>query len=197
MFLPCSGCRSDGCSCGVWLRKVFCDLSQVGAISSAFARQHVHRRHPHNCSLLRRQPHRWVCFPRVCSSSLPLQLKLCPWFLRFAGRILNRFSKDIGLMDSKLPIIFVDFYQVRKCWNAPFPQRSEAFSFNHTCVFFSCFCRTSALWWWQLQSSPSCSSPSFCCCWFSCTWSDSTSAYPEMWNVLRLQVISACFCLMQ
>ncbi|TNM94227.1 hypothetical protein fugu_002403 [Takifugu bimaculatus] len=28
------------------------------------------------------------------------------------GRILNRFSKDIGLMDSKLPITFVDFYQL-------------------------------------------------------------------------------------
>uniref|UniRef100_H3CYA7 Multidrug resistance-associated protein 4 n=1 Tax=Tetraodon nigroviridis TaxID=99883 RepID=H3CYA7_TETNG len=28
------------------------------------------------------------------------------------GRILNRFSKDIGLIDSKLPITFVDFYQM-------------------------------------------------------------------------------------
>ncbi|XP_036946537.1 multidrug resistance-associated protein 4-like isoform X2 [Acanthopagrus latus] len=28
------------------------------------------------------------------------------------GRILNRFSKDIGLMDSTLPITFVDFYQL-------------------------------------------------------------------------------------
>lgn len=30
-----------------------------------------------------------------------------------AGRILNRFSKDINQMDSMLPITFVDFYQVR------------------------------------------------------------------------------------
>lgn len=29
------------------------------------------------------------------------------------GRILNRFSKDIGQIDSMLPITFVDFYQVR------------------------------------------------------------------------------------
>ncbi|XP_030265342.1 multidrug resistance-associated protein 4-like [Sparus aurata] len=28
------------------------------------------------------------------------------------GRVLNRFSKDIGLMDSTLPITFVDFYQL-------------------------------------------------------------------------------------
>ncbi|XP_075905473.1 ATP-binding cassette sub-family C member 4-like [Nelusetta ayraudi] len=28
------------------------------------------------------------------------------------GRVLNRFSKDIGLMDSMLPITFVDFYQL-------------------------------------------------------------------------------------
>ncbi|CAK6978676.1 ATP-binding cassette sub-family C member 4-like [Scomber scombrus] len=28
------------------------------------------------------------------------------------GRILNRFSKDIGLMDSMLPLTFVDFYQL-------------------------------------------------------------------------------------
>lgn len=28
------------------------------------------------------------------------------------GRVLNRFSKDIGVMDSMLPITFVDFYQV-------------------------------------------------------------------------------------
>lgn len=132
----------------------------------------------------------------VFSTSLPLQLKHCPLFLCFAGRILNRFSKDIGLMDSKLPITFVDFYQVRKCWNVPFPQCFNAFPFKHTCVFFSYFCRTSALWRWQLQSSPSCSSPSFRCCYFFCTWGVSTSEYPEMWNVLRLQVISTCFCLM-
>lgn len=68
------------------------------------------------------------------SPSLPAQLKCCPLFLCSAGRILNRFSKDIGLMDSKLPITFVDFYQVRKCWNVPFPQRCNAFSFNCTCV---------------------------------------------------------------
>lgn len=30
----------------------------------------------------------------------------------FLGRILNRFTKDIGQMDSMLPMTFVDFYQV-------------------------------------------------------------------------------------
>lgn len=34
-------------------------------------------------------------------------------FACFVGRILNRFSKDVGQMDSVLPITFVDFYQVR------------------------------------------------------------------------------------
>ena len=29
-----------------------------------------------------------------------------------AGRILNRFSKDIGHMDDLLPLIFLDFIQV-------------------------------------------------------------------------------------
>ena len=36
---------------------------------------------------------------------------LCPLL---AGRILNRFSKDIGHMDDLLPLIFQDFIQVTK-----------------------------------------------------------------------------------
>lgn len=30
----------------------------------------------------------------------------------FTGRVLNRFSKDIGQLDSLLPMTFVDFIQV-------------------------------------------------------------------------------------
>ena len=33
-------------------------------------------------------------------------------YLVLAGRILNRFSKDIGQMDDLLPLTFLDFIQV-------------------------------------------------------------------------------------
>ena len=52
---------------------------------------------------------------------------LCPVL---AGRILNRFSKDIGHMDDLLPLIFQDFIQVTKqsCQSSPREEQSACFS---------------------------------------------------------------------
>lgn len=93
-------------------------------------------------------------------------------------------------MDSKLPITFVDFYQVRKCWDVLFPSEVWWIHLYQHLLLFSYFCRMSVLWRWQLRSSPSCSSPSFRCFCFSCTWGVFTSALPGMWNVLRPRVCS-------
>ena len=47
-----------------------------------------------------------------------------------AGRILNRFSKDIGHMDDLLPLIFQDFIQVmyQSCQSSPREEQSACFS---------------------------------------------------------------------
>ena len=47
-----------------------------------------------------------------------------------AGRILNRFSKDIGHMDDLLPLIFQDFIQVmyQSCQNSPRGEQNTCFS---------------------------------------------------------------------
>ena len=52
---------------------------------------------------------------------------LCPVL---AGRILNRFSKDIGHMDDLLPLIFQDFIQVTKqsCQSSHREEQSARFS---------------------------------------------------------------------
>lgn len=104
--------RADSSCLGVRLRKEFSDHSQPGESSSESAQQHVQRCHPHACPLLWRQPHRWA----LCQSHWHVwveQRPLAKIVLLFLGRVLNRFSKDIGLLDSTLPITFVDFYQVR------------------------------------------------------------------------------------
>ncbi|XP_039997779.1 multidrug resistance-associated protein 4-like isoform X2 [Xiphias gladius] len=44
--------------------------------------------------------------------SAVLRTPVCFFDVNPIGRILNRFSKDIGQMDSMLPITFVDFYQL-------------------------------------------------------------------------------------
>ncbi|XP_067459761.1 ATP-binding cassette sub-family C member 4-like isoform X3 [Thunnus thynnus] len=46
------------------------------------------------------------------NGSFPQQLDLDLYLGVYAGRILNRFSKDIGYLDSVLPWTFVDFIQV-------------------------------------------------------------------------------------
>ena len=47
-----------------------------------------------------------------------------------AGRILNRFSKDIGHMDELLPLIFLDFIQVmyQSCQSSHREEQSACFS---------------------------------------------------------------------
>ena len=51
---------------------------------------------------------------------------LCPVL---AGRILNRFFKDIGHMDDLLPLIFQDFIQVmyQSCQSSPRKNRVPVF----------------------------------------------------------------------
>ena len=52
---------------------------------------------------------------------------LCPVL---AGRILNRFAKDIGHMDELLPLIFLDFIQVmyQSCQSSHREEQSACFS---------------------------------------------------------------------
>ena len=47
-----------------------------------------------------------------------------------AGRILNRFAKDIGHMDELLPLIFLDFIQVmyQSCQSSHREEQSACFS---------------------------------------------------------------------
>lgn len=56
----CCGFSFDRRRCAVWLHQEFCDLPRIGEIGAEFAQQHVQRCHPHTCSLLWRQPHRWA-----------------------------------------------------------------------------------------------------------------------------------------
>ena len=53
-----------------------------------------------------------------------VSIALCPElcyhgdrFLYILGRILNRFSKDIGQLDEILPITMYDFLTVSACWD--------------------------------------------------------------------------------
>lgn len=118
-----------------------------------------------------------------------------------AGRILNRFSKDISLMDSILPLTFMDFYQVRiiavyhiKPTLSFLLVIDKLFYFLHILSIplfcFSYFYRTLA---WSLlpplssltSSPPSCPSLSS-----SCTCGATTSARHETSNVSSRQVRS-------
>ena len=42
-----------------------------------------------------------------------IEVTLVECFL-FEGRILNRFSKDMGLLDENLPLVMFDFIQVKR-----------------------------------------------------------------------------------
>ena len=71
-----------------------------------------------------------------------------------AGRILNRFSKDIGHMDDSLPLIFQDFIQVmyQSCCTSPEFSQGRA-----ECLFLKDFSQGLEVglspWWCVLLSS--------------------------------------------
>ena len=46
-------------------------------------------------------------------------IQICLTFV-VAGRILNRFAKDIGFMDELLPTTFTDFNQVSTMYDATY-----------------------------------------------------------------------------